>query len=313
MSSRSDIAFVFPGQGSQKPGMLKDFAGESVVKACFDTASEVLGYDLWAMCQEGTAEELSQTEVTQPALLTCSTALWRLWCERSSVRPVSFAGHSLGEWSALVAANVVTLEDAVNIVRLRGKFMQEAVPEGVGAMAAVIGLSAVDVEALCAAVSSASEGVVSPVNYNSPEQTVVAGNKAAVESAAEKAKAMGAKRAIILPVSAPFHTSLMVEAANQLAEVLAAVEFNRPEAPIIHNVGIQPENDPVAIKSLMLEQIYSPVPWVACIEAMQSQGVESFVECGPGKVLTGLGRRINRALKFSPLDSAADFEKSLLA
>ncbi|MCQ3830379.1 ACP S-malonyltransferase [Microbulbifer elongatus] len=289
------LAFVFPGQGSQQIGMLADAAQAfPEVVATFSEASSVLGYDLWDLCQNGTQEEINQTERTQPLLLTSSVALYRAWQAQGGAVPATMAGHSLGEWSALVCSGVLAFEDAVRLVRERGRLMQEAVPAGEGAMAAVIGLDDQAVEAACA--ESAQGAVVSAVNYNSPGQVVIAGSAAAVERAIEACKSAGAKRALPLPVSAPFHTELMRPAAEKLAPQIEATAFHAPETPVIHNVHAKTESDPAAIKALMVEQIYSPVRWTECVQAMASSGTQQLVECGPGKVLAGLAKRIDRSL-----------------
>ncbi|WP_231757441.1 ACP S-malonyltransferase [Microbulbifer elongatus] len=288
------LAFVFPGQGSQQIGMLADAAQAfPEVVATFSEASSVLGYDLWDLCQNGTQEEINQTERTQPLLLTSSVALYRAWQAQGGAVPATMAGHSLGEWSALVCSGVLAFEDAVRLVRERGRLMQEAVPAGEGAMAAVIGLDDQAVEAACA--ESAQGAVVAAVNYNSPGQVVIAGSAAAVERAIEACKSAGAKRALPLPVSAPFHTELMRPAAEKLAPQIEATAFHAPEIPVIHNVHAKTESDPAAIKALMVEQIYSPVRWTECVQAMASSGTQQLVECGPGKVLAGLAKRIDRS------------------
>lgn len=295
MTQKHDLAFVFPGQGSQKVGMLADVAQSSpTVIDTFAEASDVLGYDLWQLVQDGPQEALNMTETTQPALLSASVALWRVWCERNGAQPGFMAGHSLGEWSALVCAGVVEFADAVKLVRARGRYMQEAVPAGTGAMAAIIGLDDAAVEAACA---DAGQGeCVAPVNYNSPGQLVIAGTVAAVERAMTLCKDAGAKRALPLPVSAPFHTSMMKPAADRLAEEIAQTEFKAPNCSIIHNVHARTESSPEAIKTLMIEQIYSPVLWVDCVKTLAEAGATTLVECGPGKVLSGLGKRIDRNL-----------------
>lgn len=295
MMMNSNLAFVFPGQGSQKIGMLAELAeAYPMVLDVFAEASEALGYDLWALVQSGTAEEINLTEKTQPLLLAASVAVFRVWNSLSKVKPAFVAGHSLGEWSALVCAGVVEFKDAIKLVQQRGKFMQEAVPAGQGAMAAIIGLD--DAAILAACEQASSEGVVSAVNFNSPGQVVIAGTVAAVEKANALCKDAGAKRALMLPVSAPFHTSLMKPAAECLAEQINATTFKSPQVPVIHNVTAASENDPEAIKALMIEQIYSPVRWVDCVNSLVSLGVTTTVEMGPGKVLSGLNKRINGAL-----------------
>ncbi len=293
--TKNDLAFVFPGQGSQSTGMLSQMAEASgLVAATFAQASDVLGYDLWALSQEGSAEELSQTEVTQPLLVTASTALWRCWQESTEIRPTVMAGHSLGEWSALVAAGVIDFEDVVRLVRLRGQYMQSAVPAGQGAMAAIVGLDDASILQACNEVSG--DELVLPVNFNSPGQVVIAGHVAAVEAAMEACKVAGAKRALPLPVSAPFHTPLMQPAADHLAGDIAAVTFKAPQIPVLHNVGCASQTDPEKIKQLLVEQITAPVPWTQTIETMAQMGISRLVECGPGRVLSGLNKRINREL-----------------
>ncbi|WP_075185201.1 ACP S-malonyltransferase [Teredinibacter haidensis] len=311
MSNSEQLAFVFPGQGSQKIGMLADIAEVNpLVKKTFAEASAALGYDLWELVQSGPQEKLNMTEVTQPALLTSSVALWRVWQDLGGTMPVRMAGHSLGEWSALVCAGVIGFTDAVRLVRARGQYMQEAVPAGVGAMAAIIGLADEQVESVCTQASGASD-VVSPVNYNSPGQLVIAGHKAAVEKAMVLCKEAGAKRALPLPVSAPFHTSLMKPAADRLSAEIEATEFQVPTIPVVHNVTAKTESDPARIKALMVEQIYSAVRWVECVRALAEHGVTVTLECGPGKVLSGLNRRIEKSLQAYNIDTAAALETSL--
>lgn len=294
-------AFVFPGQGSQKIGMLAELAAEyPTVEKTFGEASEVLGYDLWALVQKASQEEINLTERTQPLLLTASVAVWRVWCEKNGKQPAFMAGHSLGEWSALVCAGVVQFKDAVKLVQQRGKFMQEAVPPGQGAMAAIIGL---DDDAIIDACKKAQQGeVVSAVNFNSPGQVVIAGTAAAVERASALCKEAGAKRALPLPVSAPFHTSLMQSAADRLAEQINATEFSSPLIPVIHNVTAQSETSAEKIKALMIEQIFSPVRWVECVNTLVASGVTQTIECGPGKVLSGLNKRIHADLQTSSIE-----------
>jgi len=303
MSQR--IAFVFPGQGSQKIGMLAELAAEfPIVQKTFAEASDVLGYDLWALVQNGTQDEINLTECTQPLLLAASVAVWRVWCEKSGAKPAYMAGHSLGEWSALVCAGVLEFKDAVKLVQQRGKFMQDAVPAGQGAMAAIIGL---DDAAILEACKKAEQGeVVSAVNFNSPGQVVIAGNVAAVERASQLCKEAGAKRALPLPVSAPFHTSLMQPAADRLAEQVNATVFSLPEIPVVHNVTAQVEPCAEKIKALMIEQIYSPVRWVECVNTLVNSGVNKTVECGPGKVLSGLNKRINAELQTVSIEKPED-------
>ena len=306
----SNLAFVCPGQGSQKIGMLAELAEQNPIsQKTFNEASEVLGYDMWQLIQQGAQEDINLTQRTQPILLTCSVAIWRLWNQKQGASPSQMAGHSLGEWSALVCANVIDFADGLKIVEARGKFMQQAVPVGQGAMAAIIGL---DDQAILEACTEASAlGVVDAVNFNAPGQVVIAGSNEAVERAMEICKDAGAKRALPLPVSAPFHTSLMKPAADNLADMVNAVTFRSPEVPIMHNVHAQNEQDPQAIKALMLEQIYSPVKWVDCVKQLKEGGVSTLVECGPGKVLSGLAKRIDRELTAVATESAADFDAAL--
>ncbi|MFM7784244.1 MAG: ACP S-malonyltransferase, partial [Gammaproteobacteria bacterium] len=280
----SDFACVFPGQGSQKVGMLAAIAAdEPIVGQTFATASAVLGYDLWELAQAGPQEQQNLTERTQPLILTASVALWRVWTARGGTSPSLMSGHSLGEFSALVCAGALGFEDAVSLVRNRGSYMQEAVPVGVGAMAAVLGLDDEGVQAAC---EEASQGeVVQAVNLNAPGQVVIAGHAAAVERAIGACKARGAKRAMPLPVSAPFHTSLMRPAGERLARDLVGIRIERPHTPVVHNVHALPESDPGRIRDLLEQQIHSPVRWVDCVRFMMGQGVSRLVELGPGKVL----------------------------
>jgi len=306
------LAFVFPGQGSQKIGMLAELANEySVVTETFAEASAVLGYDLWDLVQNGEQDAINMTERTQPLLLTASVAVWRVWQQKQGATPVLMAGHSLGEWSALVCAGVVAFADAVRLVQQRGKFMQEAVPAGQGGMAAIIGL---DDELIVKACKAAEDGeVVSAVNFNSPGQVVIAGAAAAVERACVFCKEAGAKRALPLPVSAPFHTSLMRPAADRLAEQIRATVFSAPLIPVVHNVTAKTESDPEKIKELMIEQIYSAVQWVACVNTIGAQGVTTTIECGPGKVLSGLNKRINKELNTLSMETPDDLANALQA
>jgi [acyl-carrier-protein] S-malonyltransferase len=306
----SNLAFVFPGQGSQKIGMLAELASSNpLVESTFAEASEALGYDLWAMIQQGEQEQINLTERTQPMLLASSVAIWRLWNDKEGPSPAQMAGHSLGEWSALVCAGALEFVDAIKIVRARGAYMQEAVPVGVGAMAAILGLA--DQIIIDACNEARGADVVDAVNYNAPGQVVIAGSAAAVDRAIDLCKAAGAKRAMALPVSAPFHTSLMQPAAEQLAELVNNTTFSSPKIPVIHNVNAKAESDPEAIKALMLEQIYKPVLWVDCIQALKQGGAELFVECGPGRVLNGLTKRIDRDLTSLSSDDVASLENAL--
>lgn len=308
--TKSNLAFVFPGQGSQKIGMLAELASlNPTVEATFKEASDVLDYDLWQMIQQGEQADINLTERTQPMLLASSVAIWRLWNEKGGPTPAQMAGHSLGEWSALVCAGAVEFADAVKIVRARGAYMQEVVPVGEGAMAAILGLSDEVITAACD--KARDDGIVDAVNFNAPGQVVIAGSTAAVDRAIAICKEAGAKRALALPVSAPFHTSLMQPAAEQLTELVESTTFASPTIPVIHNVTAKPEQDAKAVKSLMLEQIYKPVLWVDCILALKAAGAEHFVECGPGRVLNGLTKRIDRDLKSLSTDDVASLDNAL--
>lgn len=308
--TQTNLAFVFPGQGSQKIGMLADLANLfPVVGETFSEASSVLGYDLWSLVQNGTQDEINLTERTQPLLLTASVAVWRVWQQSGGARPALVAGHSLGEWSALVCAEVVAFTDAVKLVQQRGKLMQEAVPAGQGAMAAIIGL---DDALIVDACKKAEQGdVVSAVNFNSPGQVVIAGTAAAVERASALCKEAGAKRALPLPVSAPFHTSLMRPAADKLAEQIYLTCFSVPTIPVVHNVTAQSEADPGKVKALMIEQIYSAVRWVECVNTLGARGVTVTLECGPGKVLSGLNKRINKELVTLSMEAPEEVASAL--
>lgn len=306
------LAMIFPGQGSQHVGMLAELAAaHPIVIDTFDEASEVLGYDLWQLVQNGTAEELSLTHITQPAILTASVAIWRLWQEQGGELPDVVAGHSLGEYSALVAAGALEFRDAVALVEQRGKFMQSAVPVGTGSMAAVIGLDDDAVIKACAEASS--DEVVAAVNFNAPGQVVIAGHVGAVEKAGAGCKAAGAKRVLPLPVSAPFHSPLMKPAAERFAEVLAKVEIKAPSIAVLHNVGVEPCNDPTVIRQKLVEQIYAPVPWVATVNALAARGITRALEIGPGKVLNGLNKRIQPDMAVASVNDPASLEAALSA
>jgi len=286
------FAFVFPGQGSQSLGMMAAYGDSAVIRATFDEASAALGRDLWQLVSEGPAEALSQTVNTQPLMLTAGIAVWRLWQEKNGISPGMLAGHSLGEYAALVAAGVIDLQQAVPLVELRAKAMQEAVPAGEGAMAAILNLDADKIRAICSEQETAHAGsAVQAVNFNSPEQTVIAGHKAAVERAAEACKAAGAKRAVMLPVSAPFHSSLMQPAAARLQTALASIEFKSPQISVVNNVDVAVESAPEAIKAALVRQAAAPVRWVETMRAIQAAGMTHVFECGPGKVLAGLTKR----------------------
>jgi [acyl-carrier-protein] S-malonyltransferase len=305
------FSFVFPGQGSQSLGMMAAYGDSPVIRATFDEASAALGRDLWQLVAEGPAEALSQTVNTQPLMLTAGIAVWRLWLERNGPQPAMLAGHSLGEYAALVAAGVLELKDAVPLVELRARAMQDAVPAGEGAMAAILGMDAEAVKTICA--ESAQGQAVQAVNFNSPEQTVIAGHKAAVERAAEACKAGGAKRAIMLPVSAPFHSSLMQPAAERLQAALAGLSFKAPAIPVVNNVDVATVSDPEGIKAALVRQAASPVRWVETMRAMQAAGMTHVFECGPGKVLAGLTKRCADGLAGGAMNDLAGVEATLAA
>jgi [acyl-carrier-protein] S-malonyltransferase len=302
----SSLAFVFPGQGSQSLGMLAELgAQQPLVLDTFAEASSALGYDLWALAQQGPVEQLNQTDKTQPAILTASIALWRLWLAQGGARPAYVAGHSLGEYSALVAAGSLAFADAVKLVELRGQLMQQAVPEGQGGMAAIIGLDDAEVRAACA---EAEQGdVVSAVNFNAPGQVVIAGSAEAVARASAACKARGAKRALPLPVSVPSHCALMRPAAERFAESVAAVAWQTPQIPLVQNVSAAVASDLETLKRDLLAQLYSPVRWVESVVCLASLGVSELVECGPGKVLSGLNKRCAEGLNTYNLDSPDAF------
>ncbi|MEY2632123.1 MAG: hypothetical protein RIR00_777 [Pseudomonadota bacterium] len=303
------FAFVFPGQGSQAVGMMAAYGDSPVVRATFDEASAALGEDLWQMVAEGPAERLSQTVNTQPVMLTAGIAAWRLWLEKGGKTPAVVAGHSLGEYSALVAAGVLDFADAVPLVRLRAAAMQEAVPLGTGAMAAVLGLDDDGIRAACA--ESAQGEVVEPVNFNAAGQTVIAGHKAAVERAMAACKSRGAKRAVALPVSAPFHSSLIRPAADKLAVRLAELELRMPQIPVINNVDVALESDPARIRDALVRQAYNPVRWVETVQKMAAMGIGMVAECGPGKVLSGLTKRCADGINGVALADLAGIEANL--
>lgn len=305
------FALVFPGQGSQSLGMMAQYGDAAVVRATFDEASAALGRDLWQLADEGPAEALNQTVNTQPLMLTAGVAVYRLWREKGGAQPAMVAGHSLGEYAALVAAGVLKLADAAPLVELRARAMQEAVPAGEGAMAAILGLDATAVSAACA--EAAQGQVVEAVNFNEPRQTVIAGHKAAVERAAEAAKARGAKRAMLLPVSAPFHCSLMRPAAEKLRERLAQLDLAAPNIPVLNNVDVACVDDPQQIKDALVRQAAAPVRWVETMQAMQAAGITHVIECGPGKVLSGLAKRCADGLTGLAMADLAGLEAALAA
>lgn len=290
--------------------MLAELAAQfPIVEETFGEASSALGYDLWQLVQQGPAEELNKTWQTQPALLAASVAIFRVWQQQGGKAPALMAGHSLGEYSALVCAGVLDFKAAIRLVELRGKLMQEAVPEGTGAMYAIIGL---DNDAIAKACEESAQGqVVSPVNFNSPGQVVIAGNKEAVERAGAACKAAGAKRALPLPVSVPSHCALMKPAADKLAVALKDITFNAPQVPVVNNVDVRTENDPEAIRSALVRQLYSPVRWTESVEFIAAQGVTSLLEVGPGKVLTGLTKRIVDTLTAAAVNDTASLSAAL--
>ena len=305
----NQLAFVFPGQGSQTVGMLADFADNEIVQETFKQASDVLGYDVWQLIAKDENEQLNQTQYTQPALLTASVAMYRVMLERTNIVPATMAGHSLGEYSALVCAGVLSLEDAVVLVQKRGQFMQAAVPAGEGAMAAIIGLSDDKIIEACA---NAEEGeVVSAVNFNSPGQVVIAGNTSAVERAGLLCKEAGAKRVLPVPISVPSHCILMKSAADELAKTLEGITFNTPKVNVINNVDVSVEENVDAIKQALIKQLYSPVRWTETVEQLAANGVEKMLEVGPGKVLQGLAKRINKSIVCVSVNDNATVDKAI--
>jgi [acyl-carrier-protein] S-malonyltransferase len=306
------LAFVFPGQGSQSVGMMSALAKSSpIVEETFAQASEVLGYDLWKRCQEGPVEALNATECTQPAMLTAGVATYRLWAARDGAKPSLMAGHSLGEFSALVAAGCLEFKAAVDLVRFRAQAMQAAVPQGQGAMAAILGLEDIDVQAVCE--EAAQEEVVEAVNFNSPGQVVIAGAANAVARAIEAATAKGARRAMLLPISVPAHSSLMLPAAEQLRVRLADVSV-RPAADMqVYGVDVKTHTEPGDIRAGLVKQLHTPVYWAATVRTMIAAGATHIIECGPGKVLTSLNRRVdkNRDLKMLALEDPQSFDDAL--
>ena len=306
----ASLAFVFPGQGSQSLSMLAEHGAQRpLILETFAEASEALGYDLWALTHNGPEEQLNQTDKTQPAILTASVALWRAWLAESAARPAFVAGHSLGEYSALVAAGSLSLAAAVKLVEHRGQLMQQAVPAGQGGMAAILGLDDQDIHAAC---EEAAQGeVVSPVNFNSPGQVVIAGNAAAVERAMEACKAKGAKRALPLNVSAPSHCALMKPAAERLAQLLETVVVVGPKVPVVNNVDVKLESDSARIRDALVRQLYNPVRWTESVQKLAGDGVDRLIECGSGAVLAGLAKRIDKALAAVSIQDAAAFEAAL--
>ncbi len=308
-NNKANLAFIFPGQGSQSVGMMDDLAAHTpIIEETFKEAGDALGIDLWGLVCDGPEETLNQTDHTQPAMLAAGVATWRAWNEAGGARPAIMAGHSLGEYTALVCAGAMGFADAVKLVAQRGRFMQEAVPAGEGAMAAVLGL---DDQAVVDACESASEGdVVAAVNFNAPGQVVIAGARAAVDRAMEACKAAGAKKVMPLPVSVPSHCALMAPAAERLADVLKDITLDAPAIPVLHNVDVQSTDDPEQIRQRLVAQLHSPVRWVETIQSMVDRGVEQMVECGPGKVLAGLNRRIQRRLPIVALADTKSLQKA---
>jgi len=306
------LAMVFPGQGSQSVGMLAELAAACpLVEATFAEASGVLGYDLWERTQNGPADLLNQTSCTQPAMLTAGVASWRCWQKQTDRLPAMMAGHSLGEYTALVCAGAIEFTDAVALVEKRGEAMQNAVPEGSGAMAALLGLDDDQVISVC---EQAGQGeVVSAVNFNSPGQVVIAGNTAAVERAMALAKQAGARRALLLPVSVPSHCSLMQPAAQAFGKELAAVLIRAPAVPVLHNADVAMHDQPDAIREALAAQLFNPVRWVETVRAMHAAGITTVLEMGPGKILAGLNKRIDKSMQGIPVQTVADIEKALAA
>ena len=307
-----NIAVLFPGQGSQSVGMLAGYTEDwSQVIDTFKEASDVLGYDLWDIVSNGPEEKLNQTEITQPAMLAADIAVMRIMKQQCMLRPFVLAGHSLGEYAALVAASAIEFTDAIKLVAERGRLMQDAVPEGEGAMAAILNLADDQIIQICENVSNETGEVVEAVNFNSPGQVVIAGNTAAVDKAIEIAKEEGAKRALKLPVSVPSHSSLMKPAAEKLAESLKAVTIKTPEIQVIHNVDAKSHDEPDAIREALTKQLYNPVRWVQTAKIVGSAADDAIVECGPGKVLSGLSRRITKDVPAFALDTPASMQKFL--
>lgn len=304
------MAMVFPGQGSQSQGMQADLAAEyAEIRDVYAEASDILGYDLWQLVQDGPPERLGETVVTQPAMLTAGFAAWRVWQAAGGAVPGQMAGHSLGEFTALVCAGAVSFADALWVVRRRSELMQDAVPVGNGAMAAIIGLDDDAVRSVCDDASGI--GIAEAVNFNSPGQVVIAGHRKSIDHAISRAKEIGARRAILLPVSVPSHSSLMIEAGEELAETLDATEFKAPDITVINATDATPYADPNDIRARLSRQVFRPVQWVATIEAMLEGGASSFVECGPGKVLAALVRRISRGTPVGTVDSIDGLQKAL--
>jgi [acyl-carrier-protein] S-malonyltransferase len=311
MSRTSNLAIVFPGQGSQSLGMMDNLiALDPSVKKIFSIGSEILGYNILEIISSGPEEKLNETEITQPALLLTSYAAWLLWKKRSDLTPVVLAGHSLGEYTALLCADVINLEDAVNLVSERGKFMQRSVPANVGAMAAILGLTDEKIEQLCE--DASGNEIVSAANYNSPGQVVISGHKIAVKRVIDMAKKVGAKRAMLLPVSVPSHCPLMRHAADEFSKLLNTIAFNDPKIPVLQNVDAKLKTKSDEIKPILLEQLYKPVRWVDSINTIHSLGVTKIIECGPGKVLRGLIKRIENSFELFSIQDKTSLENTLV-
>ena len=305
-----NLAFVFPGQGSQKIGMMSELnTAYPSVKSVYDDASSVLDCDLWDIVTNGPDEKINSTDITQPVMLAAGVATWKIWQDKNGTQPTFLAGHSLGEYTALVCAGAIDFKQAIKLVAARGRYMQEAVPPGTGAMAAILGLDDDAVRTICT--NSNSKGIVEAVNFNSPGQVVIAGEAAAVERATELAKESGAKRAVILPVSVPSHCQLMKPAADQLATELVNIEVNQPNIPVFNNVDVKSPNNSDEIKQALIKQLYQPVRWVEVIQAMAAQGIDTIAECGPGKVLLGLNKRIDKSLTHVALNTPDSLETLL--
>ena len=308
-ATASTLAFVFPGQGSQSLGMLAELSElHPIVRETFVEASDGAGVDLWALSQGGPEEMLNRTEYTQPALLAAGVAVWRAWREAGAAQPAMLSGHSLGEYTALVAAGTLSLKDGAHLVRLRGQLMQEAAPAGVGAMAAVLGAEDALVQEVCEAVSGSE--VVVPANFNSPGQIVIGGHAAAVDKALAMLGERGVRKAVKLAVSVPSHTPLMREAANRLAEAMAGLSWQMPDRPVVQNVDARVHGDVDAIREALVRQLYLPVQWTGCVQALVGQGVTRIAECGPGKVLAGLVKRIDKAVDARAIGTPGDFESA---
>ena len=310
MTDSSALAFVFPGQGSQSVGMLAALSErQPEVRAAFDEASGGAGIDLWALSQQGPEEQLNRTEYTQPALLAAGVGVWRAWIARGGARPSVLAGHSLGEYAALVAADTLSLRDAAHLVRIRGQLMQDDAPPGVGAMAAVIGADDALVRQVCEQASQSQ--IVVPANFNSPGQVVIGGHADAVDRALALLAEAGVRKVVKLAVSVPSHTPLMREAANRLSETMAGLAWSTPAIPVVQNVDAQVHDGTQAIRDALVRQLYLPVQWTGCVQALAARGIARVAECGPGKVLSGLARRIDRSLEARAIGDAGEFESAL--